>query len=256
MLFMRRYRSGEYKIVCKECAKGIVPYIEMEDEEEFFDLVQKLQPDEVVVDSYLFGYEDEKLFKTFFPYIKLTCFDDLFLPHYCDEVINHNLYAKKDRYKGLPSFSKVRIIPPLIDEHFKRAKRKRRTKEGIFISFGATDAKGVGLKVLHLLKPYKPLVHFYTTSANAHLKDLQKFAFLHRWVKLHIDEDVAKGMVKAKFGIITPSVISYEAMAVGLSFIAIEVAENQKDIVRFLQRRGYGVFKENQVKKISRFIAL
>ena len=259
MVFMQRYKKGEYAIVCKECVDNIVkniPVYSINSEEEFFELVRDLKPEEVIVDNYAFDYKNEKRFKEDFPHIKLICFDDLFWPHYCDEIINHNLYAKKDSYKGLPSFTKVRIIPPLIGDNFKKAKKIQVKKEGIFISFGATDTQGLGLKVLKLLKPYRPLVHFYTTSANAHLKELNKFTFLNRWVKLHIDEDVAEGMARAEFGIITPSVISYEALYMGLPFVAVEVAENQKFITSFLKRKRYGVFKKNQIKRVSKFIAL
>ena len=252
LLFMQKYRTDDFVLASKAWVDGVVkqPIYPLKDEEEFFRLVESLQPDEVVVDNYGFSDEDEKAFKKRFEGIKLTCFDDLFLPHYCDEVVNHNLYAKKERYDYLPSFTKVRIIRPLIGKNFERAKRKQVKKEGIFMSFGATDAKGVGLKVLKLLKPLKPLVHFYTTSANTHLKDLQKFAFLHRWVRLHIDEDVAQGMARAKFGIITPSVISYEALYMGLSFVAVEVAGNQKYISKYLQKKRINVFTQKSLWKI------
>ena len=256
--FSKKYKMENEKfiIVCKECVEHLSPYpiIKIKNENEFFEKVKELKPKEVIVDNYNFTYEDEKRFKTLFPNIKLICFDDLYLPHYCDEIINHNLYAKKEHYKNLPSFTKINIIKPLIRKEFKIAKKKHFKKEGIFISLGGSDAKNLTLKILKQLKPMNLKVNLYTTSANKNLEKLKKFAFLNKWVKLHIDEDVAIGMAKSKFGIITPSVISYEAIYMDLPFIAIKVADNQKYIAKFLRKKGYKVLNEREIKKIKNFI--
>lgn len=46
-------------------------------------------------------------------------------------------------------------------------------------------------------------------------------------------------MAKSEFGIITPSVISYEAIFMNLPFIAIEVADNQKEIAKYLKKKEF-----------------
>jgi len=246
-------KNEKFIIVCKECIENLSPYpiIKIKNEEEFFEKVKELKPKEVIVDNYNFTYENEKQFKTLFPNIKLICFDDLYFPHYCDEIINHNFYAKKEKYKNLPSFTKIKIIKPLIRKEFKIAKKKRYKKEGIFLSLGGSDAKGLTLKILKILKPLKIKVNIYTTSANKNLEKLKKFAFLNKWVRIHIDEDVAIGMAKSKFGIITPSVISYEAIYMNLPFIAIEIADNQKHISKFLKQKGYKILNERDIKKVK-----
>ena len=72
--YVKRYKKGEWLIVCKECAKfDEFPLKRVESEEEFFDLVKKMAPDEVVVDNYAFGVEYEKECKRLFPSIYL-CF--------------------------------------------------------------------------------------------------------------------------------------------------------------------------------------
>jgi len=244
--------SGECRIICKECDENItkLPIIKVKDEDEFFEKVKELNPKEVIVDNYNFTYEDEKEFKKFFPKIKLIVFDDTYEKHFCDEIINHNLGVIKEKYEN-PKI--VRIIKPLIREEFYKAKKKRFKKEGIFISLGGSDAKGFSLKVLKLLKPMKTKVNLYITSANQNLEKIKKFAFLNRWVNLHINEDVAEGMAKSEFGIITPSVISYEAMFMNLDFIAIQTADNQKAVAKYLKRK-YKVINEKEIKKISKFI--
>ncbi|ACM92563.1 putative flagellar protein [Nautilia profundicola AmH] len=253
--------NGKWKIdkkvfiVCKECEQKYtdIPIIKINNENEFFDVVRRLKPKEVVVDNYNFTYEDEKKFKELFPNIKLICFDDMYKKHCCDEIINHNLGVNINKYDDP---KKVKVIKPLVGENFIKAKKKYYKKEGVFISFGGTDAKGIGLKVLKQLKDCGLKVDFYTTSANKHLEKLKKFCFLNRWCRLHIDEDVAVGMAKAKFGVITPSTIAYEAIYMGLGFIAVQVAENQENLVKYLKSKKYKVLKKRDIngRKIKKSI--
>ncbi len=255
--FIKTFNIKNIYLVCKECKQQYtaIPIIKIKNEDEFFEVVKKLNPDKVIVDNYDFTYEYEKKFKTLFPNVKLICFDDLFYKHYCDEIININPYAKKTKYKNsIPKFTKIRILKPFIRDEFKKAKKKRFQRKGIFISFGATDAKGIGLKVLQMLKPLKKEVHFYTTSANKNLDKLKKFCFLNRWCHLHIDENVAEGMAKARFGIITPSTITWEAMYMNMPFIAIKVADNQNLIAKYLKQKRIKVLKENEIQKVPRLV--
>ena len=203
----------------------------------------------MIVDNYNFTYEDEKRFKTLFPHIKLIVFDDTYEKHFADVIINHNLGAKKEKYEN-PEI--VKVIKPLIRDEFKKIKKRKLKKEGIFISLGGSDSKNLTLKVLKTLKLIKPKINLYITSANKNLDKIKKFAFLNRWVNLHINEDVAIGMAKSEFGIITPSVISYEAIYMKLPFIAIETADNQKEVAKL--KRKYKVLNENEIKKIPRLI--
>jgi len=247
-----RMKNGEWRIICKECDEKLtkLPIIKIKNEKEFFEKVKELNPKEVIVDNYNFTLEDEKKFKKLFPNIKLIVFDDTYERHFADLIINHNLSAKKERYEKP---EKVKIIKPLIREEFKQAKRKKSKKEGIFISLGGSDSKGLTLKLLKILKPLKLKINLYITSANKDLEKIKKFAFLNKWVHLHINEDIAIGMAKSEFGIITPSVISYEAIFMNLDFIAIKTADNQKEVAKYLKRK-YKVINEREIKKIPKFI--
>jgi UDP-2,4-diacetamido-2,4,6-trideoxy-beta-L-altropyranose hydrolase len=138
----------------------------------------------------------------------------------------------------------------LIDEKFIKLKNRRFKKEGVFVSFGGTDASGIGLKVLKLLKDKN--INFYTTSANKNIKKLKKFTKLHKNIKLHIDEDVALGMAKSKFAIITPSVISYEARFLKLPFVAIQIADNQKEIAKYFKKKRIRVIKISEIRKLKK----
>jgi len=248
-----KVKSENFIILCKECDEKLtkLPVIKIKNEDEFFEKVKELKPKEVIIDNYNFTIDDEKKFKKLFPNIKLTVFDDLYFEHFCDEIINCNLYAKKEKYKNIPLFCKVKIIPPLIRDEFKKAKRQKFKKNGIFISFGGTDAKGIGLKVLKELKKLKIPVHFYTTSANKNLNKLKRFCKINKWCKLHIDENVAIGMAKSKFAIITPSTITWEVMYMDLPFIAIKVADNQEYVSNYLNQKRIPVLKIREIRKLS-----
>jgi len=246
--FVKRYKKTPVMIVCKECEQKYtdIPIIEIKEENDFFEIVKKLKPKEVVVDNYNFTYEDEKKFKELFPNIKLICFDDMYKKHYCDEIINPNLCKKT--YKNLPSFTKVLYTGPLISEKFKKVKSKR---EGIFICFGATDVKNVIIKVLKLLKNKKQPIYVYTTSANKNIKLLKRFCKINKNCKLHIDEDVAKGMQKAEVGIISASTLSYEAMKSGMAFIAVRVVDNQNEMMKCLKSKRKKVIDIRNIRKLK-----
>ena len=243
-------------IVCVKCDEKYtkLPVIKIKNENEFFELIKKLHPAKVIVDNYNFTYKNEKKFKTLFPNIKLICFDDTYQKHCCDEIINVNPAAKREKY---PKNIKVTILKkPLVGENFKTAKKRHFKKNGIFISFGGTDAKEMSLKVLNILKKHKikTPIHLYTTGANKNLSKLKRFCFLNRWCRLHINEDVAAGMAKAEFGIITPSTVALEAIYINMPFIAVQVAENQKEISKYLKQKRIKVLSEREIQKIPGFI--
>jgi UDP-2,4-diacetamido-2,4,6-trideoxy-beta-L-altropyranose hydrolase len=248
-VFVKRYNIQNPLIVCKECDKNLtgLPILKINSEKEFFNKVKEIKPDWVIVDNYDFNYENEKEFKKYFPQIKLSVFDDFYAKHYADEIINHNLGVNIKKYEK-PEI--VKIIKPLIRKEFFIAKKKRFKREGIFIALGGSDAKGLTLKILEILKHKQPLVNLYVTSANKSLEKIKRFCTINKWVKLHINEDVAIGMAKSKFGIITPSGISYEAIFMNLPFVAFEVADNQKELVKYLKKRRINVLKPNELRKI------
>jgi len=249
-----KMKNGKWEIfiICRECDEKYtdIPLIKIKNNDEFFEVVKKLGPKEVIVDNYDFTLEDEKKFKKFFPEIKLICFDDTYQKHFCDEIININPAAKREKY---PKNIKVTILKkPLVGENFKKAKKRYFKRKGIFISFGGTDAKEMSLKVLNNLKKHKikTPIQLYTTSANKNLRKIKKFCFLNRWCHLHIDEDVALAMAKSEFGIITPSTIALEAMYMKLPFIAVQITDNQKEISKYLKQKRIKVLSGREIKKI------
>jgi UDP-2,4-diacetamido-2,4,6-trideoxy-beta-L-altropyranose hydrolase len=211
-----RIENGELRIVCKECEQKYtdIPLIKIKNNEEFFDVVRRLKPKEVIVDNYDFTLDDEKKFKKLFPEIKLICFDDFEKMHFCDEVVSLN-----------PCTKHKRIRLNLKKHYFKR--------DGIMVSIGAVDGKGVIFKILKFLRGD---IHIYTTSKNPNLAKLKKIAKLKR-AKLHIDEDTKIALFRHKFAILSASTLSIEAMEAKIPFIAIKTAKNQENLAKCLKRK-------------------
>ena len=226
--------------------KELLPYqlITIKTRKDFFKKVKELNPSEVIVDNYNFSLDDEKAFKKVFQDIKLSVFDDDYREHFCDEIINHNLGVKSQKYKEI---QKVKIIPPLIRDEFIIAKKKRYKKDAILISFGATDTLNMSLKILKSLQREK--IYLYTTSQNKELKKLQRYVFLHKNIKLFIDKDISLGMAKSYFAFLTPSTIVYEALFMKLPFIAIQVAKNQDNLVQYLKQKRFKVL-DTQFRRV------
>lgn len=246
LVYAKRFNEVVY--ISKSNQKEMLPYplITIQNEEEFFLHVKKLQPKEVVIDNYAFTIEYQKKFKQLFPYIKLSCFDDEYKEYACDEIINHNLGAKKKYYKEP---NKVKLITPLIREAFIKTKKRRyRKKEKIVISFGGSDAKGLSLRTLWLLRGL--CVDLFITYHNKDIKKLKRFTFLHKNVTLHIDKEIAPILAQAKIAIVTPSTIAYEAIYLDTNFIAVQVAKNQDMLVRYLKKKRYTVLQERELWKI------
>jgi len=218
-------------IVCKECEQKYtdIPLIKIKNNNEFFEVVKRLRPKEVIVDNYEFSIEDEKKFKEFFPKIKLICFDDFEKIHFCDEVVSLNPCTKHKRIKlNLKKY------------YFKR--------KGIMISIGAVDGKGIIFKILRYLKGD---IHIYTTSKNKQLKKLKKIAKLKR-AKLHIDENTKKALFKHKFAIISASTLSIEAMEAKIPFIAIKTVKNQEILAKCLKRKRIKVLEIKDIYKLRK----
>jgi len=224
------------------------PLYTIQNEFEFFEIVKKLNPKEVIIDNYDFNIEYQKEFKKLFPDIKLSCFDDEYKEYFCDEILNIAPFTNKNRYKEP---QKVRILPPPIRDEFFIEKNKKYKKKGILVSLGGSDSKNLTLKILKLLKNKK--INLYITTANKNIKKIKRYAKIHKNIHLHINQDIAKGMAQSEFAIITPSTIAYEAMFMKLPFLAIKVANNQNEMVKYLKKKRYIVINQNQIKRIKNF---
>ena len=249
LVFAKRFEKVVY--VSKSNRKEFVPYelITIENEEAFFDYVEKLQPSQVVVDDYNFTFEHEKAFKRRFSDIKLIVFDDDYRNHFCDEIINHNISADKRKY---PKPDIVTLIPPLIRDEFLREKKIKREKiYDLLIAMGGSDTGNLNIPILEVL-PENLRVAVVTTSANGRLSTLKKYVKNRKNVILYIDSnEMAKLMNQSRFAIVAPSVIVHEVMFMQLPFLAFKTADNQNDIVKYLQQKDFHVCEKFDPKTVE-----
>ena len=254
LVYAKNFKDVIY--ISKSTKKEFVPYplMSINTEEEFFKIVKNIQSNEVVVDNYDFTCRDEKEFKSLFPHIKLTVFDDDYREHFCDEIINHNISADRQKY---PNPDIVKIISPLIrDEFYKEKKIKREKIYDIFLSMGGSDTQNLNIPIVKSI-PKDKKIALLTTSVNANLKELKNFATCKDNITLYIDSnEVAKLLNQSKFAIITPSVIVHEVLFMETPFAVIKTADNQDDMYKYLTKKKFITLEKFNEKALKSCINL
>ena len=246
--------EGEVIFACQNLEGNIIasiPYevkiLKSNDVEELIELIQTLQITFLVIDHYGIDIAYERAIKEA-TQVEILSFDDTYKPHHCDILLNHNISANKKRYKDLvPPSCELRcgILYTLIRDEFREEKKQKREKiYDLFIAMGGTDATNITLSILKTL-PKTLRICVLTTTANAHLKELQDYVVDFPTIALHINSnEVAKLLHQSHFAIVTPSVMVHEVLFMEVPFIAIKVAANQDDMFEYLHNQGYPVLKE------------
>ena len=212
-------------------------------------LTKKLNVDLLIIDNYKIDFKYEKKLKLALK-VTLLVLDDIYKKHYCDILLNHNIYAKKNMYRNLvPDFCKLRCGEQytLLRNEFIEEK-----KFSIFVAMGGTDSRNMNIKILKILTKVKNInVHLFTTTANPRLDKLKKYVKKKNFITLHINSrEVAKIISLSDFSIISASVILNEVFYMETPFIAIYTEENQKYMYKFLKKNNYAVCKNLTEKKL------
>lgn len=215
-------------------------------------LIKKLHIDLLVIDHYEIDYNYEKEIKKRTD-VKILSFDDIYEKHYCDILLNHNIYADEKRYKDLvPKECEIQCGSKytLLREEFIEGKKKKT----ILLMMGGADSANLNIKILQLLSNYSHIkVLVLTTHANQNLGDLKEYSKNKKWIKLEINSTkVAKLIKKSDFAITTPSVSVNELYFMDTPFIAIKIANNQKEMYNFLKKKKFSVLKEYNKKELEK----
>ena len=226
--------------------------------DELIQRINELNIDMVVFDHYGINSDFEKAVKD--PSgVKILSFDDIYEKHYCDILLNHNVYADVSKYKDLvPDFCEVRCGEKytLVRDEFKKIKIKKKSadkdKTVIFICLGGSDAKNIGLLVLEILSDFDDIIsNLAITSSNKNIDQLLDFSKQHKDINICINCNVAELMSSSDIAIITPSVIVHEVMTVKLPFIAIMTADNQKIMYQYLRENNYPAFRQDELNELQ-----
>jgi len=255
--------EGEVIFACQNLEGNIVssiPYevkiLKSNDAEELIDLIKALHVKRLVIDHYGIDAAYEQKVKEATG-VKILSLDDTYQAHHCDILLNHNLSADAARYTNLvPKTCELRCGSnyTLIREEFKLEKEKACEKiYDVLIAMGGTDASNITLAILKTL-PQSLHVSVLTTSANAHLHELQNYAQDKPNITLHVNSnEVAKLLHQSRLAIVTPSVMVHEVLFMEVPFIAIKVASNQDDMYQYLYQHGYPVLKEWDASSFMQF---
>ena len=252
-LVLAKNLEGEVLFACQNLEGNInasIPYeikiLKSNDVDELIALIKALHVKLLVIDHYGIDAHFEQKVKIATG-VKILCFDDTYQPHYCDILLNHNISADKKRYKDLvPKHCELRCgsLYTLIRDEFKDEKKCVREKiYDVLIAMGGSDASNITEKILKTL-PSSLHVSVLTTTANAHLNELQHYVLDKPNIALHVNSnEVAKLLHQSRFAIVTPSVIVHEALYMEVPFIAIKVAQNQDDMYHYLKQHDYHVLE-------------
>ena len=224
---------------------------------ELVQRINELNIDMVVFDHYGINSDFEKAVKGDSG-VKILSFDDVYEKHYCDILLNHNIYADAGKYKDLvPDFCEIRCGKKytLVRDEFKKIEIKKnpsnKGKLVVFVCLGGADANNISLPVLEILSDFDNIiVNLATTSSNKNIEKLLGFSKQYEDINICIDCNVAELMSNSIFSIITPSVIVHEAIIVKLPFIAILTADNQEMMYQYLCENNYPVFRQDELNEL------
>lgn len=223
--------------------------------------IKKFEIDMVVFDHY--GIDDlfEKKVKDETG-VQVLSFDDTYVKHYCDILLNHNISAKEESYKGLvPSSCEMRCGKKytLIRDEFKEIEHKERKplknkqELRVFVSMGGVDNTNITPKIVDFFSTIAHIsLEIVTTSSNKHLLELQEKIKISKHATLHVDTNkIAQIMNSCDFAIITPSVSVHEVLFLKIPFIAIKTANNQEDIFDYLMKNHYLALEHFNIDKFN-----
>lgn len=196
----------------------------------------------LVIDHYGIDSEYERWIKEQHPQLTLLSVDDTYESHCCDILLNPNVYANERRYQGrVPEHCELRCGAKyiLLRKEFIFEKQQVREKNSIFVGMGGTDPDNVTLDVLRVLDAKVSAdINIVTSTANRNLAVLKNFVMTRPHMNLHVNTtQVARLMNHAFLAIVAPSVILNELIFLSVPFVAIQIADNQREMVDYLSSR-------------------
>lgn len=226
--------------------------------DELVKVIENKEIDLLIIDSYEITYTYEKELKQ-----RTSCtlmvLDDTYEKHYCDILLNHNLYAQEEKYKNkVPKNCEVRCGEKytLIRDEFKNYKSSKdpkikNPKKTIMICMGGVDEKNISLVILKALQGFHINIIILTSSSNKNIKLLQEYKSENIDLKIDCCK-MAELINEVDFAIVSPSVIVHELLYMKKEFISIQTAENQRYMHEYLRNNKFlamSEFNEEEVKE-------
>ncbi|WP_069633356.1 UDP-2,4-diacetamido-2,4,6-trideoxy-beta-L-altropyranose hydrolase [Campylobacter pinnipediorum] len=227
--------------------------LQSDDLSELIKLIKTEKIELLIIDHYGISFEDEKYIKDQTE-VKILSFDDEYKEHYCDFLLNVNLFAKSENYNGLlvkdtEIYCGARFVL-VRDEFYVESKILRDKKFDYFVSIGGSDVLGLGFEISKKLLSKGAFVSMATTNANKQLNELKKLSMQYQNFTLYINSDnIAKIMNESRELIIQASSFVNEAFVLKSKFKAIKTAKNQEKMYEWLLQNGYDVYNADEILK-------
>lgn len=231
---------------------GEIPYpvftLKSADINELVNLIKEHKFELLVIDHYGINAADEKLIKEQ-TNVQILSFDDNYKEHFCDYLLNVNIYAQPQKYANLAPANCELIFSPLVrSEFYNEAKIKRKKKFNYLIALGGTDSLNLTAKIASNLLVKNKKVAAITTSVNANLANLQNLADSEPNFSLFINSnEVARLMNESEILVISASSLVNEALVLGAKFKAVRVADNQNEMAQWLAANGREIYEADEI---------
>ena len=231
---------------------GEIPYpvftLKSADINELVNLIKEHKFELLIIDHYGISAADEKLIKEQ-TNVKILSFDDNYKEHFCDYLLNVNIYAQPQKYANLVPANCELVFSPLVrSEFYDEAKIKREKKFNYLIALGGTDALNLTAKIASNLLAKNKKVAAVTTSANVNLANLQILADSEPNFSLFINSnEVARLMNESEILVISASSLVNEALVLGAKFKTVRVADNQNEMAQWLAANGREIYEADEI---------
>lgn len=223
-----------------------------QDADECREILQRIQPDWLIVDHYAIDQAWQKQLKPY--YDKLMVIDDLGdRQHICHLLLDQNYGSSEAKYKDLvPERCQVLVgtqyalLRPEFAQwrEYSLQKRQSTKLKSLLITMGGVDADNYTGRILKQLEQ----THLGTIDevtvvmgANApHLKEVQDIAQklnVPTQIKINVS-NMAEIMANADLAIGAAGATTWERCCLGLPTIQIVIADNQKKTAEALSRDG------------------
>ncbi|HIC44810.1 MAG TPA: UDP-2,4-diacetamido-2,4,6-trideoxy-beta-L-altropyranose hydrolase [Sulfurimonas sp.] len=215
--------------------------------DELISLIKSEKIDMVVIDHYRINEAFERRLKEE-TRVEIFVLDDTYEKHYCDILLNHNIYAEVSKYEGLVSKEcEIRCGKnfTLLRDEFKTQKQLKVVNLGssttIFLAMGGTDHLNLNIKILNVLNSFTNLkINVVTTTANQNLPELETYVKNKENIALHINtNEISYLMNNADLAVVSPSVTLNEIVYLDIPFVAIKTAENQMKMYEYLVKNNF-----------------
>ena len=229
---------------------GEIPYpvftLKSADVNELVNLIKEHKFELLIIDHYGISAADEKLIKEQTS-VQILSFDDNYKEHFCDYLLNVNIYAQPQKYANLVPANCELIFSPLVrSEFYGEAKIKREKKFNYLIALGGT--LNLTAKIASNLLAKNKKVAAVTTSANVNLANLQILADSEPNFSLFINSnEVARLMNESEILVISASSLVNEALVLGARFKAVRVADNQNEMAQWLAANGREIYEADEI---------